>query len=69
MSRREWRCRNPHCQVPHGVVLGRLTSDGGLVLSPAVNRFAVYLDTGRAEISCPSCDAARQFRGASVRTC
>ncbi len=67
MSRSLWRCRNPACPAPHGAALGRLTKDGtGLVLDPGVMRFAVYLDTGRAELRCPACGAARDFRGRAV---
>ncbi len=63
MSRREWRCRNPACPVPHGATLGRLTADSGLVLDPTVVSFRCYFDTGRAEVDCPACGAMRQFRG------
>jgi hypothetical protein len=48
-------------------VLGRITSDAGLVLDPVVQAFAVYLDTRRASIVCPACGAAREFRGRVVR--
>lgn len=69
MGRSLWRCRNPGCPEPHGAVLGRLTGDGtGLALDPAVARFAVHLDSGRAEVRCPACGAARDFRGRSVRS-
>ena len=68
VSRSLWRCRNPACPEPHGATLGRLTADGmGLALDPTVARFAVFLDTGRAEVRCPACGAARDFRGAVVR--
>lgn len=67
MSRRFLRCRNPGCPVPHGAVLGKLTSDGGLMLDPAVVSFAVYLDTRRTQVRCPACGAGREFRGTSVR--
>lgn len=66
MSRKEGRCRNRACPVPHGVVLGRLTADGGLVLEPAVVSFQCYLDTRRAVVSCPACGAEREFRGSSM---
>jgi hypothetical protein len=67
MSTRRWRCRNPHCLVRHGALLGHLKNDGGLVLEPEVVISAVYLDTRRAEIVCPVCGQAREFRGAWVR--
>lgn len=63
MSRREWRCRNQACPVPHGAVLGRLTADGGLVLDLAVTVFRCYLDTRRAVVACPACGVEREFRG------
>ena len=66
MSRRAWRCRNPGCLERGGAVLGRLTADGGLLLDPSVNSFAIYLDTRRVVIVCPVCGAAREFRGAAV---
>ncbi len=66
MSRSLWRCRNPSCPVPHGAVLGRLTSEGGLVLDPAVVAFQCYLDTRRAVVACPACRTAREFRGISI---
>ena len=66
MSRREWRCRNPDCPVPHGAVLGRLTSDGGLVLDPAIRAFRCFLDTRRAAVACPHCEAEREFRGTAL---
>jgi hypothetical protein len=66
MSRREWRCRNRACPVPHGAVLGRLTADGGLVLVPAVAELKCYLDTGKAVVGCPACGAGREFRGSKV---
>lgn len=66
MSRRAWRCRNPSCPVPHGAVLGRLTADGGLVLSPVVRSFRVYLDARRAAVACPACGLQREFRGPAV---
>ncbi|MGI8478087.1 MAG: hypothetical protein ACR2OO_17205 [Thermomicrobiales bacterium] len=34
----------------------------------AVARFAAHLDTGRAEVRCPACGAAGDFRGRSVRS-
>jgi len=68
MSRHDWRCRNLSCPAPHGAVLGRITADGGLVLDPGVERFAVYLDTRRAAVWCPACGAAREFRGTAVMT-
>ncbi|MDP9367783.1 MAG: hypothetical protein M3Q03_05835 [Chloroflexota bacterium] len=66
MSRSLWRCHNPACPVPHGAVLGRLTSEGGLVLDPAVTGFRCYLDTRRAVVACPACRTTREFRGASI---
>ena len=68
MSRHDWRCRNPRCLEPHGAVLGRVSSEGGLVLDPGVERFACYMDTKRATVWCPACGAAREFRGKAVRT-
>jgi len=66
VSRSLWRCRNPNCSEPHGAVLGRVTAQGGLVLDPAVRVFAVYLDTRRAQITCPACGTPREFRGSCV---
>ncbi len=66
MSRSLWRCRNRACPVPHGAVLGRLTADGGLVLDSAVKSFRCYLDTRRAVVICPACQATREFRGGAV---
>lgn len=66
MSRALWRCRNPDCPNRGGAVLGRVTADDGLVLDPAVQRFAVYLDTRRVEIICPDCGSRREFRGTCV---
>jgi len=68
VSRSLFRCRNRTCPVDHGATLGRVTSDGGLVLDPGVERFAVYLDTRRATIWCPTCGSAREFRGTAVMT-
>lgn len=67
MSRSFWRCRNPACPVQGGAVLGRVTTDDGLVLDPAVRTFVVYLDTRRAMVTCPTCGMAREFRGTSLR--
>lgn len=68
MSRREWRCRNPHCSVPHGAVLGRLSVDtSGLAVDPAVSAVQVYFDAGRAQIRCPVCGAPRDFRGLRIK--
>ena len=67
MSRSLWRCRNPNCPTRGGAVLGRVTSDSGLVLDPAVRAFAAYFDTGRVEVACPACGRAREFRGSSLR--
>ena len=66
MSRHDWRCRNPGCTTPHGAVLGRVTTEGGLVPNAGVGRFAVYLDSRRATVWCPACGAAREFRGNAV---
>ena len=52
--------------APHGAMLGRVTADGGLVLDPTVERYAVYMDTGRAVITCPRCGQAREFRGGAL---
>lgn len=68
MSRHDWRCRNPGCSIAHGAVLGRVTAEGGLVLDPGVGRFAVYIDTRRATIWCPTCGSVREFRGTAVMT-
>ena len=68
MSRAWWRCRNPGCPTRGGAVLGRVTIDGGLVLDPAVQAFAVYLDTGRIEIACPACGTKREFRGLALHS-
>jgi hypothetical protein len=43
-----------------------VTTEGGLVLDPAVRAFAVYLDTGRIEITCPACGTKREFRGCAL---
>ncbi|MDP9363508.1 MAG: hypothetical protein M3Q10_04640, partial [Chloroflexota bacterium] len=51
---------------PHGAVLGRLTSDGGLVLDPAVRSFRCFLDTRRAVVECPACGEGREFRGGAI---
>jgi hypothetical protein len=67
MSRSLWRCRHPQCPVRGGAVLGRVTADGGLVLDPSVQVFAVYLDTRKAVIACPACGTWREFRGSSVQ--
>ncbi|CAA9322222.1 MAG: hypothetical protein AVDCRST_MAG93-5798 [uncultured Chloroflexia bacterium] len=67
MSRSWWRCRNPHCSTPGGVVLGRVTANGGLVLDPAVRSFAAYFDSGRSEVVCPTCGVTREFRGTVLR--
>ena len=66
MSRREWRCRNRACPVPHGAVLGRLTADGGLVIDTSVVAFRCYLDTRRAVVACTVCGAEREFRGSVI---
>ena len=66
MSRSLWRCRNPHCPVPHGAILGRVTKKGGLVLDAAVVDFWVFLDSRRVVVQCPRCGHAREFRGVAV---
>lgn len=68
MSRSLLRCRNPACPVSHGAVLGRVTPDGGLILEATVIHFVIYLDTRRARIACPTCGAARDFRGPMLRS-
>jgi hypothetical protein len=68
MSTRRWTCRNPHCLVQHGALLGCLKANGGLVLEPEVIVGTVYLDARRVTIVCPVCGQAREFRGAWVRT-
>ncbi len=68
MSRSLWHCRNPECSEPHGAILGRLTSSGGLVLDAGVRTFRCYLDTRRATVSCPACDTEREFRGDAIFT-
>jgi hypothetical protein len=67
MSRSLWRCRNPDCSEPHGNVLGRVTTGGGLVLESSVD-FVVYLDTGRITIRCPKCSGSRDFHGRFIRS-
>jgi len=67
MSRHRWFCRNPHCLVHHGALLGHLKADGGLVLEPEVMLATVYLDTRRAVVICPACGQHREFRGTWVR--
>ncbi len=57
------RCRTPNCATRGGAVLGRVTSDDGLVLDSDVQAFADYLDTRRAVVSCPVCGMRREFRG------
>jgi hypothetical protein len=66
VSRHDYRCRNRACLVPHGAPLGRLTSDGGLVLEPTVTGFRAYLDTRKVILICPACGATREFRGNAV---
>lgn len=67
MSRDQWRCRNPACPSRSGAPLGRLVHDGrGLRLDVGVQRFAVYFDTQRAEITCPVCGTVRIYRGQAV---
>jgi hypothetical protein len=66
MSRSLWRCQNHVCSIPHGAILGKVTSDGGLVLYAAVESFTIYMDTRRAVITCPRCGQAREFRGEAV---
>jgi hypothetical protein len=66
MSRSVWRCRNPACSEPHGAVLGRVTTEGGLVLDPAVTGFQAYLDSRKVLLTCPACGARREFRGKAV---
>lgn len=66
MSRALWRCRNRECPTPHGAVLGRVTAEGGLVLDPGAQIFAVYVDTRRTIIICPHCGSRRDFRGSAV---
>jgi hypothetical protein len=66
MSRVWWRCRNPQCTTPHGAILGRVTTDGGLVLAHGVVTFAAYLDTRRVVVTCPVCGAVKEFRGTAM---
>lgn len=66
MSRRLFRCLNPVCPAPHGAVLGRLTSEGGLVLTRQVGQARIYLDTRRVVVVCPHCGKERDFRGNAV---
>lgn len=66
MSRRDWRCRNASCPSLGGYVLGRITTDDGLVLSHGVWIIRAYLDTQRALIRCPACAAERMFTGKVV---
>jgi hypothetical protein len=67
MSRSLWRCRNPECPVPHGAVLGRITADEGLVLSPAIRSLRCFLDTRKVVLECPACGVEREFRGKFFR--
>jgi hypothetical protein len=69
MSRSLWRCRNSTCPIRGGAILGRVTADDGLVLDPAVEVFAVYLDSQKATVTCPACGTRREFRGSTVRGC
>ena len=62
MSRRLWRCRNPDC----GAVLGRLTTDGGLIVLHGGTQVGAYFDTGRATVACRNCGTMRGFRGRFV---
>ncbi len=66
MGRRFFWCDNPGCPTRHGMALGHLTSDGGLVLDPSVSRIRVYLDTRRVIVTCPSCGIERRFSGSAV---
>lgn len=66
MSRRDWRCRNTSCPRLGGYVLGRITTDDGLVLSRRVRITRAYLDTQRALILCPACATERLFTGKVV---
>jgi hypothetical protein len=66
MSRSLWRCRNRACPVPHGVILGRITEEGGLVLTPQVSSFRVYLDSQRVTVVCSNCGQSREFRGVAL---
>ncbi len=50
-----------------GAVLGQVMADNGLVLDPAVQAFAIYLDTRRAVVTSPVCGTGREFRGSTVR--
>ena len=68
MSRTLWRCRNRDCPAPHWAVLGRVTSEGGLVLDPTVEAYTVYIDTRRAVVRCPACREEREFRGRAVHS-
>lgn len=52
--------------MPHGAVLGRVTTDGGLVLDSAVMCFHVRLDSRRVTVKCPCCHRTREFRGIAV---
>lgn len=66
MGRRLLRCRNRDCPVGGGAVLGRLTDDGGVVVSPCKGGVLAFLDSGRAEIRCPACGRPRDFLGRYV---
>lgn len=66
MSRTVWRCKNRGCPVAHGARLGRITSDGALVLDEAVVVFRVFLDCRRGVVQCPMCGQTREFRGVAV---
>lgn len=52
--------------MPHGAVLGRVTSKQGLVLSPEVITFRAYLDSGYITVVCPACGRERAFRGRAL---
>jgi hypothetical protein len=41
-------------------------TDGGLVLDASVESYSIYLDTGRAVMTCPGCGQVREFRGVAV---
>lgn len=66
MSRHLWRCRNPRCPVPHGAVLGRLTTVGALIVAAEVRDLWCYFDSQHALLTCPGCGQRRHYRGPAV---
>ena len=65
MSRREWRCRNQACRA----VLGRITSEGALILGHTSMQWMMQISHGRFDLLCPACGTRRSFRGTYVKSC